>query len=96
MPKIYQFKAWDIRAGTYRVSRKMSTAKSIRKAHGVIIEGTEAEVDDAMVDSEGMTRRDFVPRRVRHHTSELSSALGGSHVDLVTPTETKKPRRSAR
>jgi hypothetical protein len=63
MPKVYQFKVWDIRAGTYRVSRKMATAESIGRARGVIIEGTQAEVEVSMVDAEGMTRRDFVPQR---------------------------------
>jgi hypothetical protein len=63
MPRVYQFKVWDIRAGTYRVSRKMATAECIGKTRGVIIEGTEAEVEVAMVDAGGMTRRDFVPQR---------------------------------
>ena len=63
MPKVSQFKTWDIRAGTYRVSRKMATAESVERAHGLIIDGTETEVDNSMVDSNGMTRQDFVPQR---------------------------------
>jgi hypothetical protein len=63
MTKVYQFKRWSIRTGTYRVSPKMATAESIEKARGVIIDGTEAEVEHAMVDTEGMTRRDFIPQR---------------------------------
>jgi hypothetical protein len=43
MPRVYQFKVWNIRAGTYRVSRKIATAESVGRARGVIIEGTEAE-----------------------------------------------------
>ena len=33
MPRVYQFKVWDMRAGTFRVSRKMSTVEGIERMH---------------------------------------------------------------
>ncbi len=59
---VYRFKQWSQQTGDYVVSRRMATRSAIERIPSlVLIEGTEAEIDGANLDSNGMTVRDFYP-----------------------------------
>jgi hypothetical protein len=47
--KVYKFKIWDQFAARHRVAYRMATLKFIEMAKGVIIEGTEREIDRSLL-----------------------------------------------
>ena len=58
---VYRFKVFDVVKGEYVMSRRRATKDAIEKARGVAIDSTEAEIATSLLNSEGMTEKDFVP-----------------------------------
>jgi hypothetical protein len=64
MPKVrvYKVKVYDVTAGEYQVSRRMTTEKGAAKMRGDIIPETGIDIDaDRLEPGEEWTPRDFVP-----------------------------------
>ena len=51
--RVYQFKKWDNQRGEYVVLPRKATREHIEDAEGVLVAGTEQEVDEADVDAHG-------------------------------------------
>jgi hypothetical protein len=62
---VYRFKVYDITTDEIRLSRRWGTREGIKAARGAPLEETATEVDSALVgqEVEGLTARDFDPRR---------------------------------
>lgn len=61
---IYRFSVYDIQNDEQRLSRRWATKDAVERIRsGVAHEETAAEVDPALLDDNGMTKRDFDP----HH-----------------------------
>jgi hypothetical protein len=65
MPNVYRFTIYDIANDESRLSRRWATRQAIEWAHGHALEETETEVDASVLDSNGMTARDFDPHALK-------------------------------
>jgi hypothetical protein len=60
---IYKVMLYDVASDEPRVSRRMATRRGVEMMQGSIIEGSEVEIDDAHLNGEQWTERDFNPYR---------------------------------
>lgn len=61
--KVYKWKKFDINSNGYKIGPSMATRQAIRSFGGAVpIEETEPEVDDSMLDGNGMTPIGWVPK----------------------------------
>ncbi len=58
---VYRFRLYDISTDENRQSRRWATLKAIERICGEVLKDTETEVDASVLDSNGMTERDFNP-----------------------------------
>jgi len=58
---VYRFRAYSHFKGGAVESRRMGTREGIEKVRGTIIEGSDREIDDSRLETDGMTPKDFVP-----------------------------------
>jgi hypothetical protein len=63
MAKVYRFRMYVIKDDESLTSRRWATREAIKRIGGEVLEGTETEVDASVLDSDGMTERDFDPHR---------------------------------
>jgi hypothetical protein len=63
MAKVYRFRMYVIKDDEMLTSRRWATREAIERVRGEILESTETEVDSSVLDSNGMTERDFDPHR---------------------------------
>jgi len=63
MPRVmvYRFTAYSHLKGKSIEARRMGTREGIEKIKGTIIEGSGIYIDDARLETDGMTIKDFVP-----------------------------------
>ena len=62
MVKVYRFQIYDGESDEKRTSRRWATREAIEGIRvGLILEETEVEIDEAHLDGNGMTERDFDP-----------------------------------
>ena len=59
--KVYRFRKWNHVAGETVTSRRMATRSAIETIDAKIIEESEAEIDNALLDGNGMTDVGFSP-----------------------------------
>jgi hypothetical protein len=58
----YRYKVYDITIDDYRYSTRMATRGHIARIGGVLIEGSEIELDDSLL-LEGWTEKNFDPAK---------------------------------
>lgn len=60
---VYRYKSWSVAKDDYVVSTRMGTQEYIDGIKGRRIEGTAAEIDDALIGREevGVTAKNFQP-----------------------------------
>jgi hypothetical protein len=70
MTIIYRFRSWDISCDQYQISRRWATRERIEAFRGEIVsEGVECPEELIGKEIEGMTDRNFDPRRHPHSNS---------------------------
>jgi hypothetical protein len=57
--KVSRYKVWSVSAGDYVEARRYATLSAISSYDGVVIAGTELEIDAADINSEGTTELDY-------------------------------------
>jgi hypothetical protein len=65
MTKVYQFRMHDIANDENRKSRRWATREAIEWLRGQVLEETETDVDPSVLDSNGMTERDYNPHALK-------------------------------
>jgi hypothetical protein len=59
----YKVRSYDATKDDYVVSRRLATREGARKMRAELLENTEVEIDDSMLErGERFTPRDFVPQ----------------------------------
>jgi hypothetical protein len=58
----YRYKVYDITIDDYRYSTRMATRGHIARIGGVLIEGSEIELDESLL-LEGWTEKNFDPAK---------------------------------
>ena len=57
---VYRFKAYSHLEGQSMESSRMGTREAIEKIGGTVIEGRGVEIDEARLEIDGLTPKDFV------------------------------------
>ena len=61
--KVYRARWYDATKDDYVVSRRLATKEGARKMRAELLENTEVEIDESMLErGEQFTPRDFVPQ----------------------------------
>jgi len=63
---IYRFRKYDVSRDEFQISSRWGTREAIVKnVRGEVLEDTETEVDEGVVDSDGLTPHRFDPHATR-------------------------------
>jgi hypothetical protein len=61
--RVYRFEAYDIEYDEWKRSRRYATEEAIAALGGRLVPDSGAEVDASVLDTNGMTPRDYQPTR---------------------------------